>query len=113
VNAAEDVLIPWPPIIEDWPPARLSMEGLHGRILESGDYRVLYMAADRDVVVPTHRHGAQWGVVLAGVMDLSIGEHRRTYKHGEAHYIPAGVDHTALLYAGWQGLYVFKRRSAE
>ena len=69
----------------------------------------MFMAADRDVVVPPHRHGAQWGIVLAGTMELTMEGVCNTYGPGQTHYIPAGVEHEALLHAGWQGLYVFDR----
>jgi len=59
--------------------------------------------------VPPHRHGAQWGVVLAGRMELTLGGKTEYYGPGQTHYIPAGVEHTALLHAGWRGLYVFDR----
>lgn len=105
--------IAWPPIVESWPEADLPVEGLRGRILKSKDYTVVFMAADLDVVVPKHRHGAQWGVVLEGTMELKIGDECTTYRRGDSHYIPHDVDHEAVLYAGWRGMYVFQRGSSE
>jgi quercetin dioxygenase-like cupin family protein len=96
-----------------WPEARLPVEGLHGRILKSEDYTVVFMAADLDVVVPMHRHGAQWGVVLDGTMELKIHGECVTYRRGDSHYIPTDVDHEAILYAGWRGMYVFRRGKTE
>lgn len=98
----------WPPIIEDLPEVDLQMDGLHGRMLVSGDFRVLLMYAESEVVVPSHHHGAQWGMVLGGSMELTIGDTTQTYHRGESHYIPANVDHDAVLHAGWRGLYLFK-----
>ena len=104
----EDALT-FPPMVEQWPEADLRIEGLSGRILKGEHGWVIFMAADRDVVVPQHRHGAQWGVVLDGMMTLTVGDSTRSYRCGESHYIPEGVDHEATLYAGWRGLYVFER----
>lgn len=84
-------------------------EGLTGRVLKSPGGLTIFMAADRDVFVPRHRHGAQWGIVLAGTMELEMGGERELYGVGQSHYIPAGVDHEAILHAGWRGLYVFDR----
>jgi hypothetical protein len=78
-------------------------------VLKNADGLTLFMAADRDVVAPPHRHGAQWGVVLAGRMELTMGGKSETYGPGQTHYIPAGVEHEAVLYAGWRGLYIFDR----
>lgn len=99
----------FPPFVESWPEAELAYEGLTGRILKSPGGATVFMAADRDVFVPRHHHGAQWGVVLAGTMELEINGERERYGVGQAHYIPAGVDHEAILFAGWRGLYVFDR----
>lgn len=45
--------------------------------------------------VPPHAHGAQWGVVLDGEMELTIGEGTRLYRRGDTYFIPAGVTHSA------------------
>ncbi len=99
----------WPAFVEDWPEARMEMPGLSGRILKGGQGWVIFMVADRDILIPMHHHGAQWGIVLDGEMTLTIDEHTKTYRRGEAHYIPAGVDHEAFLRAGWRGMYAFAR----
>lgn len=109
----EDVRQSWPPLIGDLREADGLTDGLSGRILKCEDHWVLFMKADRDVEVPVHRHGAQWGVVLSGTMELAIGDTVLTYHRGESHYIPAGVDHSATLYAGWQGMYIFRRQFLE
>ncbi|NOT01435.1 MAG: cupin domain-containing protein [Phycisphaerales bacterium] len=87
----------------------MEMPGLSGRILKGDCGWIIFMTADRDVLVPTHHHGAQWGLVIEGRMELTLGDQCRVYERGETHFIPAGVDHQALLYAGWRGLYVFER----
>ncbi len=99
----------FPPFVENWPDAELTYEGLSGRIMKSPIGWTMFMAADSDDAVPEHRHGAQWGVVLAGSMDLTIAGETQTYRAGDTHYIPAGVAHEAVLYAGWRGLYIFSR----
>jgi len=99
----------FPPFSEAWPDAGLGVEGLRGRMIKCNEGRVVLMEADEDVLVPRHQHGAQWGVVLAGRMDVTIGDEKRTYPAGQTHFIPAGVEHEARLYAGWRGLYVFAR----
>lgn len=102
----------WPAFVTQWPAARLGAEGLSGRILRGAQGWIIFMTAERDVHVPLHRHGAQWGIVLEGEMDLTIDGVTRTYRRGESHYIPAGVAHEATLFSGWQGLYVFDGPSA-
>ncbi len=103
----------WPAIIDELPEADLPIDGLHGRILKCGDYSILFLVAAHDVTVPKHQHEAQWGIVLAGSMEITIGDSQFIYQRGDMHYIPAHVDHSAVIHAGWRGLYIFKRRDSE
>ena len=102
----------WPSFVDSWPKAKMEVEGLSGRVLKGEHGWIIFMSADRDVSVPSDHHGAQWGVVLDGKMELIIGEHARVFERGETHFIPAGVEHAAMLFAGWRGLYVFDRPAA-
>lgn len=99
----------WPSFVNRWPKAPMEIEGLSGRILKGEQGWIIFMAADHDVSVPAHRHGAQWGLTLDGRMELIIGDQTRNFERGETHFIPAGVEHAAVLYGGWRGLYVFER----
>lgn len=99
----------WPTFVDEWPEAKMEVSGLTGRILKGEQGWVIFMVADRDVLIPMHHHGAQWGIVLDGEMTLTIGDRTTSYGRGESHYIPAGVDHEAFLLAGWRGMYVFMR----
>ncbi|MCZ6820929.1 MAG: cupin domain-containing protein [Calditrichaeota bacterium] len=45
--------------------------------------------------VPPHAHGAQWGVVIDGEMELTIGGETKIYRKGDHYFIPAGVMHSA------------------
>lgn len=99
----------WPSFVNRWPSAQMDIEGLSGRILKGDHGWIIFMAAAQDVHVPAHRHGAQWGITLDGRMELIIGDQARVFEHGETHFIPAGVEHAAVLYGGWRGLYLFER----
>ncbi len=99
----------WPPFVDSWPEAHMETAGLCGRILKGECGWVIFMSADRDILIPMHRHGAQWGIVLDGEMEITVADQTRTYRRGETHYIPASVDHEAVLRAGWRGMYVFAR----
>ena len=57
--------------------------------------------------LPEHAHGAQWGVVLRGSVDFTIGGETRTYGPGETYSIPAGVPHSAFMHPGTAGIDVF------
>jgi quercetin dioxygenase-like cupin family protein len=53
-----------------------------------------------DVDLPPHSHKAQWGTVLEGQIELTIGGETRTYGPGDSYNIPSGVVHSGKLPAG-------------
>lgn len=96
-----------PAFVEFFPKVKLDIEGLDGWTLKCQQARVAILKAHQNVLVPRHHHNAQWGIVLDGEMELTIGDETTTYRPGDCHFIPAGVEHEATLYAGWTGLYIF------
>ncbi len=52
------------------------------------------------VDLPPHAHGAQWGPVVAGWIDVTIGGETRTRGPGDSDDIPAGFEHGARIAAG-------------
>ena len=77
--------------------------------LSSGDRGLVmfYEAVDRDVVVPEHVHGDQWGIVLSGTVEIDIGGVREVCHRGDTYFVPDGVPHVTLVKAGTRGLDVF------
>lgn len=98
-----------PGFVKQLPKADLPAPELQGWVMKGERGVVVFMQAEEDVTVPAHRHGPQWGVVLAGTMTLTMDGVTRTYQRGDTHFIPAGVEHEATLHAGWSGVYVFPR----
>lgn len=87
----------YPDIIKKLQDADISFNGVKGKILQGQDSQLTFMEIDPIGEVPPHSHGAQWGVVLDGEMDLTIGDITKTYKKGDSYFIPAGVVHSAVF----------------
>lgn len=62
----------------------------------------------KDMELPLHSHGAQWGTVIEGEIELTIGGDTRTYRPGDSYSIPAGVEHGAQIKAGARVIDVFE-----
>ncbi|WP_425416414.1 cupin domain-containing protein [Oricola indica] len=62
----------------------------------------------QDVSLPPHSHRGQWGTVLEGSMELTIGGETRIYRPGDSYNIPSGVEHSARLPAGTKVLDLFE-----
>jgi quercetin dioxygenase-like cupin family protein len=50
--------------------------------------------------LPEHAHCFQWGIVIDGEIDLTIGGETRTYSKGETYFIPEGVVHSGRIPCG-------------
>jgi len=69
---------------------------------------VMFFTFLKDMVLPPHSHGAQWGTVVAGEIEFTIGGVAKTYRAGDSYSIPAGVEHGALIKAGTRVIDVFE-----
>lgn len=61
----------------------------------------------KDMELPPHSHGAQWGTVVEGEIEFTIGGVTKTHRAGDSYSIPAGVEHGALIKAGTRVIDVF------
>ncbi len=84
-------------IINKLPEADIPFNGVSGKILQGENSQLVFMEIEPIGEVPPHSHGAQWGVVIEGEMDLTIAGETKTYKKGDHYFIPAGVVHSATF----------------
>lgn len=71
-----------------------------GNALQSDQGLLVFFHILKDIELPAHSHKAQWGTVLDGEIELTIGGETRTYGPGDSYNIPAGVVHSGRLPAG-------------
>ncbi len=69
---------------------------------------VLFFTFLQEMVLPPHSHGAQWGTVIEGEIEFTIGDVTKTYKAGDSYSIAAGVEHSAVIKAGSRVIDVFE-----
>ena len=64
------------------------LASLRGWMLQNDRALAMFYEIPDGVEVPEHAHGAQWGVVLEGTVEFTIGGETRTYGPGETYYVP-------------------------
>jgi quercetin dioxygenase-like cupin family protein len=96
----------FPPFIRALPPPRSPVD-MDAHLAPSQQVLTMFYEIDHDLEVPEHAHGAQWGVVLAGEMDLEVEGVTTTYRAGDTYHVPAGARHVARIRAGYKGVDVF------
>jgi len=100
----------FPDFVRRLPEANLPFEGLKGWLLQGDSGQVLFNESAVELSVPEHSHGDQWGVVLSGRIDLTIGDRTRSYGRGDTYFIPAGVPHKAHICPGFRAVDYFADR---
>jgi len=80
------------------------------RAISSEAGLVVFFTFLKDLDLPVHRHGPQWGTVVAGRIDFTIGGVTQSYGPGDSYSIPAEVDHGARISAGTRVIDVFAER---
>ena len=85
----------FPEMINSLPEADIEFKGVKGWISQSKDHQMVFLEIDPIGKVAEHYHGAQWGIIIEGEMELTIGGVKKTYKKGDTYYIPDGVLHSA------------------
>ena len=88
----------WPDLIRNLPEADIPFDGVRGWLLQSADHQLVFFDIEPIGEVPRHHHGAQWGTMISGEMDLTIGDETRRIVPGDSYYIPAGVEHGATFH---------------
>ena len=100
----------FPEIITGLPAAELPITGVSSYLFQGQQQQFIFMAFDHDVDVPEHSHEAQWGVVLDGQIEPTIGGQTRVLNKGDTYFIPKGVPHGARIHSGYKDLTLFNQK---
>ena len=63
----------FPDMIKELPEADIPFEGVSGHLLQGENQQAVFFEIEPIGEVAEHKHGAQWGVVFEGEMELTIG----------------------------------------
>ncbi|MFM7335493.1 MAG: cupin domain-containing protein [Tabrizicola sp.] len=101
--------MPFPSFIADFPGIAVPFppDVVQTAAVRSDDALVVFFTFHKEMTLPTHSHGAQWGSVIEGEILFTIGGETRTYRPGDSYTIPAGVEHGAIIRAGTRVIDVF------
>ena len=88
--------MPFPPSVVD------------ARAIRSDAGLVVFFEFLEDFDLPAHSHLAQWGTLVSGEIEMTIGEETRVYGPGDSWDIPADIVHSARIKAGAQAIDVFE-----
>ena len=101
----------FPAFIQSLPEADLPFGGLRGWLLQTQSGQVLFNESSKEVTVPVHSHGDQFGIVIDGIIELTIGDQALTYTRGDTYFIPAGTPHKARIHPGFRAVDYFSEQN--
>ncbi len=97
----------FPEPIQSLPEADIPLEGIKAYLSQAKTHQIVFMEFEKDVELPEHSHAAQIGFVLEGKIELTIDGQKKTYFKGDRYYIPEGVFHSGIIYAGYADITFF------
>ena len=100
----------FPTMITGLPEADIPFDGVRGWIVQGAEHQVVFMDIDPVGEVAPHSHGEQWGVVVEGEMELTIGGVTRRLGPGDSYHIGAGVVHSAKFLSRFRVIDVFAEK---
>jgi len=97
----------FPEFIMTLPEVELPFAGARGWLLQGSAQQTVFIEFNETVDVPEHTHAEQWEFALAGRVVLHRQGSSKEYKAGENFFLPAGLPHSARVYAGYKAMIVF------
>lgn len=76
--------------------------------VRSDEALVVFLHVHKNVELPEHQHGGQWGTLIQGSLELTCNGETKIYAPGESWNIPAGTPHAAKLEAGSLVIEIFE-----
>jgi quercetin dioxygenase-like cupin family protein len=86
---------PFHKTITSLPEADIAFKGVKGWLSQSKNHQLVFMDIAPIGEVAPHAHGAQWGIVVDGEMELTIGKKKHIFRKGDSYFIPEGTVHAA------------------
>lgn len=100
----------FPEPIINLPQADMPFDGVHAYLSQGENHQIIFMHFDKDVELPEHAHAAQWGIVLEGKIELTIGGVKNTFENGDRYFIPEGEKHSGRIFAGYADITYFDQK---
>ncbi len=98
---------PYPDFIKALPRADIPMPGVTAHLLAAPQGQAVFFELPAGSSVPPHSHGAQWGIVVSGELELTIGGETKIYTAGDSYYVGEGVEHSATVLTDCRAIDVF------
>jgi len=83
--------------IRQLPQADAPLAGVDVRLISGPTAQAAFFFLPAGTRVPPHSHCAQWGIVVEGEIELTIGMATHIFHRGDRYHIADGETHAALI----------------
>jgi len=97
----------FPKVVKKLPKADILLDGVEAYLSQGENHQILFMKFNENVQITEHSHGAQWGIVLSGEIELNIDGKVRIYSQGDRYFIAEGITHSAKITSGYADITFF------
>ena len=97
----------FPEIIEKLPDIDINLPGVRGKLFQGPGMQAVFFSLEGTGEIPPHAHKAQWGVILEGEAEMTIGGKRHLFRRGDSYFIPEGVVHSIRILSPLKALDFF------
>lgn len=98
----------YPRIIQQLPKINIPINCVNAFLMQSEKNQLVFFEFGEDTEIPMHSHGAQWGIVVEGKIELTIGEEKKIYRKGDSYNINAGELHGGKIFKGFKAIDFFE-----
>ncbi len=79
------------------PEIDVPVEGIRGWKVGGSDGLVVFFEIQPGTILPEHSHCFQWGIVIDGSIELTIGGKKKVYNKGDSYIMLEGAPHSARI----------------
>jgi len=102
----------FPKVITDLPEADIAVKGVKGWISQGENHQIVFLEIEPRTEMPEHSHNSpQWGVVVEGKMELTIGNKAMIYEKSDEYFIPAHTKHSARFLSKFRSIDFFGEKT--
>jgi quercetin dioxygenase-like cupin family protein len=86
-----------PQIIKALPKVKTPTDSIKGHLLQGISNQAVIFEAKAGTQIPVHTHAAEWGIVVEGEFEITIGNEKTIYRKGDTFYISENTPHSGYF----------------
>lgn len=86
-----------PQIIKELPQINTPTNSIIGHLIQGISNQAVIFEAKAGTQIPTHTHAAEWGIVIEGEFEITIGNEKTIYRKGDTFFVPENTPHSGYF----------------